>query len=246
MFLNQSLFPENEAKMTVIGSLNFKYLSMDKKRLPICSLINEIKSNNYTRQAKVKSRTKTKWHNESEVEGSVATENIITQHETKKEGKTSGTSAHYAHKRKQSANVPYKMTVPHTNIEKLSNNDKNITESKQKYYPDYNNDMNEDEEEWNIGGDAEESNVHHFSQNTHISKSKISSNNNHFRSSTTKSGSSSLGQYKQSGGYIPHEYSPEDDYNFLTLECDEHLYEDDRVMRHIEEEEDKTVHISDK
>ena len=120
---------------------------MDKKRLPICSLINEIKSNNYSKQSKIKSRVKPSWQNESEVEGSIATENMITQQDTKIHGKTSGTSTHYAHKRKQSANVPYKMTVPHTNIGRLSNNDKNAVLCEPSNPHPHNTDMDEDEED---------------------------------------------------------------------------------------------------
>lgn len=59
----------------------------------------------------------------------------------------------------------------------------------------------------------------------------------HFRSSTTKSGSSSLGKYKQSEGPTRHGFSTEDDEdNFLTLECDENLY-DERPKQNKKEEE---------
>ena len=63
----------------------------------------------------------------------------------------------------------------------------------------------------------------------------------HFRSSTTKSGSSSIGQYKQSEGPTRHCFSTEDDEdNFLTLECDENLY-DERMNHEMEVEEEKVV-----
>lgn len=60
---------------------------MDNKRLPICSLINEIKSNNYYRQSKVKSRISQTYQHETEMEGSIATENIITQYDTQNQEK---------------------------------------------------------------------------------------------------------------------------------------------------------------
>lgn len=37
-----------------------------------------------------------------------------------------GNKPHVTHKRKQSANIPYKMSMPHTNIGKLANNEKEI------------------------------------------------------------------------------------------------------------------------
>ena len=39
---------------------------MRKQRLPICSLIKEIKDNNYSQQAKVKSRIKPSWRKDTE------------------------------------------------------------------------------------------------------------------------------------------------------------------------------------
>lgn len=64
----------------------------------------------------------------------------------------------------------------------------------------------------------------------------------HFRSSTTKSGSSGRGRYKQTEAPTRHGVSSEDDdNNFLTLEWDENLYDDDRLNRDIDEDENVVI-----
>lgn len=66
-------------------------------------------------------------------------------------------------------------------------------------------------------------------------------NDRHFRSSTTKSGSSSHGQYRRSEGHNKHGASTEDDEdNFLNLEWEENLY-DERLNADMYVEEEKVV-----
>ena len=218
---------------------------MDNKRLPIWSLINEIKNNNYYRQSRIKSRIPKTLQNETEMEGSIAIENVVTQHDTQEQQKTSGTGIQYTHKRKQSANIPYKMSIPRTNIEKIGNSHNyvnhldviNLQPSNQSEIDE------EDDEECNVGGDAEETIVHQTTDRHQIVSSsakysvglnKIRTNKeNYQRSSTTKSGSSSV-------GHVQYCFSPEEDEdNFLTLECDENLYEDERTIYELEDQEEE-------
>jgi hypothetical protein len=159
------------------------------------------------------------------------------------------------------------MSLPHTNIGKLWNNDKEIFTAgghdyeydrpseqlwsklsnmyidnpyqAQENINDRQVDMDEDDEECNIGWDAEEIVDECINKKpvTMSPKKCMAGYDRHFRSSTTKSGSSSLGQYKQSEGPTRHGFSTEDDEdNFLTLECDENLYDERPNKRKNEEE----------
>lgn len=224
---------------------------MDNKRLPICSLINEIKSNNYYRQSKVKSRIPQTTQYETEMEGSIATENIVTQYDIQDQQKTSGTGIHYAHKRKQSANIPYKMAIAHTNISKMANcNNYGYVLEQPSLQSLNNNDMQDDDEEWNVGGDAEETIIHNAfqihqqassSRYTHWLEPSLNriglSKESYQRSSTTKSGCSSA-------GHALHGFSTEDDDdNFWTLEWDENLYEDERTLQDFEDQDDRSYSV---
>jgi hypothetical protein len=55
----------------------------------------------------------------SEVEGSVANEQTIKQSVVNNNPASSGKNNQPKHRRKQSANIPYKMSMPHTNISRL-------------------------------------------------------------------------------------------------------------------------------
>lgn len=218
---------------------------MDNQRLPIRSLIKEIKDN-YHNQAKTKSRITPSYYRDTEAEASVANERILTQVEVSPQLKTSGNVVHWSHRRKQSANIPYKMSNIHTNIGRLWINDRNECSS-EPINCQFNNNIDEDDddEECNVGWEAEESAEYPFS-NKKIQtypKKGMGGYDNNFRSSTTKSGSSSHGRYKPSEGHAQIAFSTEDeDENFMTLECDENLYEDERI--HEEEEEKVVVHPS--
>jgi hypothetical protein len=102
----------------------------------------------------------------------------------------------------------------------------------------------DDDEECNLGDDAEEivEQCNNKKPGTMSPKKCMIGYDRHFRSSTTKSGASSNGQFKQSSGPATrHGMSTEDDDdNFLTLECDENLY-DERLNAHMYEEEEKVV-----
>lgn len=94
--------------------------------LPINSLIDEIKlncnkskDNKYNKQSVTKSRFKSNWMTETEMEGSVATERTTVKSIANNQPQTTGKSEGPKHKRKQSANIPYKMSAPHTNISRL-------------------------------------------------------------------------------------------------------------------------------
>lgn len=213
---------------------------MDKKRLPVWSLIKEIKDNNYYKQSKLKSRIEKDWRNETEVEGSVATERVVTQIDSQPPNKQGANIAHISHRRKQSANIPYKMTIPHTNIGRLWNIDKIDCNSETNHEIEY-----DEDEECNIGGEAEESVDHNWgkAQLQYYPHRVMGSSDRHFRSSTTRSGPNSLDQYKQSDGPFHNGFSSEDDDdNFLTLECDENLFDEEPLNRHIEEEEKVLIH----
>ena len=99
---------------------------MDNQHLPLCSLIEEIKHNSskdkdntYYKDSKTKSRVPVAWPTESDIEGSVATERATIQTDKNLPQHSSGNYFQPVHKRKQSANIPYKMTMPHTNISRL-------------------------------------------------------------------------------------------------------------------------------
>ena len=214
---------------------------MDNQRLPIRSLIKEIKGNYYN-QEKAKSRITPSYYRDTEAEASVANERILTQVEVSPQLKTSGNAVHPSHRRKQSANIPYKMSNIHTNIGRLWINDRNECSS-EPINCQFNNNIEEDDddEESNVGWEAEESAECPFSnkQIQAYPKKGMGCYDNNFRSSTTKSGSSSLGRYKPSEGHAQIAFSTEDDdENFMTLECDENLYDDDRMN---DEEEEKVV-----
>lgn len=219
---------------------------MRKQRLPICSLIKEIKDNNYSQQAKVKSRIKPSWRKDTEVEGSVATERGVTQKKKNSQLNKRGNTAQYSHKRKPSANIPYKMSTIHTNIGNLWINDKNEFSSEQ-INCQYNNNIEEDydDEEWNVGGEAEETPYYPYEkkQIQAYPKKAVGGYDRHFRSSTTKSGSSSIGRYKHIEVVTHNAFSTEDDdENFMTLECDENLYDDDHLNENPMEEEKVAIH----
>lgn len=218
---------------------------MDKQRLPIRSLIKEIKNNNYYKQSIEKSRIDSNWRNDTEIEGSVANERLTTHVDPRPQQKTSGKGAVCTHRRKPSANIPYKMSKPHTNISRLSSREMAAGSSQQNNCQTNNNEIvEEDDEECNIGGDAEESSEQYtqFKVQAYPNKAMGCYDRN-FRSNTTKSGSSSIGRYKQSEGPAHYGFSTEDDDdNFLTLECDENLYEDDKYHEDSEEEEKVLVH----
>ena len=249
---------------------------MSKHRLPIDSMINEIKQNcskergnTYYKQAISKSRFRGNWMKETELEGSVATERTIKQSVVNNQPGTSGKTDVPKHRRKQSANIPYKMSMPHTNIGRLWNNDNDVFRGNKGYNEDPstdlwnklsnmyidnpyrnpepafdNQDMDEDDdEECNIGGEAEEivSNSINKKPGTMSPKKWMVGYDRHFRSNTTKSGASSNGQFKYSEGRTRPDMSPPDEEdNFLTLECDENLY-DGRVNPHYEKDDEKYV-----
>lgn len=91
----------------------------------------------------------------------------------------------------------------------------------------------DDDEECNIGGDAEEKCVIGYDR--------------HFRSSTTKSGSSSNDRHRRSSEPAHNIISTEDDDdNFMSLECDENLEDEDRPYHGFHGREEEKVGINPK
>lgn len=142
------------------------------------------------------------------------------------------------------------MAIAHTNISKMTNSSKYGNKSEQSNLQFLSNaNMQEDDEEWNVGGYAEETIMH----NTSKMVQQLSSNSryaqwiepwinriglgkdNYQRSSTTKSGSSSI-------GHANHGTSTKNEIDsFFTLECDENLYEDEKTLEDFDgREENKT------
>lgn len=209
----------------------------------------ESQSNNYYVQAQEKSRISPTTPIETEVMGTIATERAVSNLDSFANFGQSQNNGHSGHKRKQSANIPYKMSMPHTNIEKMHAHEKIspwIPTYPRSHYQNSNDEVGEEDEEWNIGEEAEEAPDYYdnFKQpKSHKGSIRISGYDRNFRSNTTKSGSSSLGQYKQTEAAYPYGFSTEDDEdNFLTLEWDENLYEEDRLNDDLEEEEKVLVH----
>lgn len=85
---------------------------------------------------------------ETEIMGTIATERAESRREQVEEVYQVPPNIHSKHRRKQSANIPYKMSMPHTNIEKLS-----VGEKADLNYQEINcqflntDDMNEEDEE---------------------------------------------------------------------------------------------------
>lgn len=105
-------------------------------------------------------------------------------------------------------------------------------------------DDEEDDEECNIGGEAEENTEHYFNNNKHQAYPQKSndSQERHFSSTITNTGPSSVGHYRQSERAVQFMFSTEDDdENFLTLECDENLYDDDQPEARYEKEQEKVA-----
>lgn len=207
----------------------------------------ETQRNNYYVQSKEKSRVAPTWANDTEMMSSVATERVVTQADADSKSSAPIKKGPPGHRRKQSANIPYKMSIPRANIGKLTK----LEKAELKYEPNNrhfvnNNDFDNegDEEEWNIGEEAEEWTevVNQKELKQSCPNKALSGYDRHFRSSTTKSNTSSVGPYKQTEGAVNHIFSTEDDDdNFLTLECDENLYEDDRLNNNFEMEEEKVL-----
>jgi hypothetical protein len=82
-----------------------------------------VQKNNYVKQMEAKSRAPQAWNQDTEVMASIATERVVTQYEEARNSKPKN-SGPSKHRRKQSANVPYKVIMHHTNIGKLSDSER--------------------------------------------------------------------------------------------------------------------------
>ena len=204
----------------------------------------ENNKNNYFIQAQEKSRISPVWNIETEVMGTVATERTVLHPDSMTNNKEVNKGYNPGHRRKQSANVPYKMSMPHTNIDKISAAERvNLNYKPINCHFENNNDIEDDDEEWNIGEEAEEAPEYYYNDQTSKQKQakkwniRISGYERNIRSNTTKSGSSSLGHYKQTDANLHQEFITEgEEDNFLTLEWDENLYEEEKLNNHLEEE----------
>jgi hypothetical protein len=207
----------------------------------------ETHRNKYYIQSKEKSRIIPAYLNDTEMMGSIATERAMTQADVNKKPSIPTKKGPPGHKRKQSANIPYKMSIPRANIGNLTKIEKSelIYEPNNCHFVNNNDfDNGDNEEECNVGEEAEE-----WTETTNQKDPKQSYPNKalcgydrHFRSSTTKSNTSSVGPYKQTESVVNHVFSTEDDDdNFLTLEWDENLYEDVRLNDNFEMEEEKIM-----
>lgn len=135
--------------------------------------------------------------------------------------------------------------MPHTNIEKLGSGDRIEMDYEYQFsQPNVLQDAMDEDEECNIGDEAEEAPDYYYNFKHPTSNGaniRIGGYERNNRSSTTKSGSSSLGKYKPNEHIVQHVVSTQDeDDNFLNLEWDENLYEEDQLNDDFEEDKEWT------